>query len=438
MGIWLELAIIVGLIVFNGFFALAEIAVVSSRRLRLQQMAEAGNSGAAQALALADDPGRFLSSVQVSITLIGIFSGAYGGATIGARLGDVMNGLPIVGGRGHEIAFLIVVVFITALSVVVGELVPKRLALSNPETLAAWVARPLNIIAAVFRPFVWILSRTSDAIMVLFGVRNSGQQAMTEEEVRFAIAEGTEAGVIDAVEKEMIHGVLELADRSVASIMTPRPDVYWIDLDDEAETIARDIMECPYSRIVIARDGDMSHPLGVVQKKDLVSDLVRGEGIKLEPLVLQPSHVPEGIPAMRMLQIFRTTPLHIAFVFDEYGDFQGLVTLTDIMSAVAGDLPEEHKAPPQELVKREDGSWLVDGRAAIEDVKETLGLRMEFNGDFHTAAGLALDVLARIPAEGESFEIEGWRVEVVDMDGNRIDKLLFIPPDLVSEPAPTT
>jgi len=439
MGIWLELAIIVGLIVFNGFFALAEIAVVSSRRLRLQQMAEAGNSGASQALALADDPGRFLSSVQVSITLIGIFSGAFGGATIGARLGDVMDGLPIVGSRGHEVAFLIVVVFITALSVVVGELVPKRLALSNPEPLAARVARPLNIIAALFRPFVWVLSRTSDAIMALIGVRNSGQQTMTEEEVRFAIAEGTEAGVIDAVEKDMIHGVLELADRSVASIMTPRPDVYWIDLDDKPETVARDIMECPYSRIVIARDGDMSHPLGVVQKKDLVSDLVRGEGIKLESLVLQPSHVPEGIPAMRMLQIFRTTPLHIAFVFDEYGDFQGLVTLTDIMTAVAGDLPEEHKAPPQELLKRDDGSWLVDGRAAIDDVKETLGLRMETNGDFHTAAGLALEVLARIPAEGESFEVEGWRVEVIDMDGNRIDKLLFIPPDLVPkpEPAPT-
>jgi len=439
MGIWLELAIIVGLIVFNGFFALAEIAVVSSRRLRLQQMAEAGNSGAAQALALADDPGRFLSSVQVSITLIGIFSGAFGGATIGARLGDVMNGLPIVGSRGHEVAFLIVVVFITALSVVVGELVPKRLALSNPEQLAAWVARPLTIIAAVFRPFVWILSRASDVIMALFGVRNAGQQAMTEEEVRFAIAEGTEAGVIDAVEKDMIHGVLELADRSVASIMTPRPDVYWIDLDDEPETIARDIMECPYSRIVIARDGDMSHPLGVVQKKDLVSDLIRGDGIKLEPLVLQPSHVPEGIPVMRMLQIFRTTPLHIAFVFDEYGDFQGLATMTDIMSAVAGDLPEEHKSPPQELVKRDDGSWLVDGRAAIDDVKETLGLSIEINDDFHTAAGLALDVLARIPAEGESFEFEGWRVEIVDMDGNRIDKLLFIPPDLVakSEPAST-
>jgi putative hemolysin len=192
-------------------------------------------------------------------------------------------------------------------------------------------------------------------------------------------------------------------------------------------------VECPYSRIVIARDGDMSHPLGVVQKKDLVPTLIQGRGIDLESLVRQPSHVPEGIPAMRMLQIFRTTPLHIAFVFDEYGDFQGLVTLTDIMSAVAGELPEEHRPPPQELVKRDDGSWLVDGRAAIDEVKETLGLRMEINGDFHTAAGLALEVLARIPTEGEQFEVEGWRVEVVDMDGNRIDKLLFIPPDLVPQ-----
>jgi Mg2+/Co2+ transporter CorC len=271
-----------------------------------------------------------------------------------------------------------VVVAITALSVVVGELVPKRLALSNPEPLASWAARPLDVVAFRFSVRLsWLLDEPRMASSGCLASRDDGQQAMTEEEVRFAIAEGTEAGVIDEVEEEMIHGVLELADRSVASIMTPRPDVYWIDLDDEADTIARDVMECPYSRIVIARDGDMSHPLGVVQKKDLVSALIRGEGINLEPLVREPSHVPEGIPAMRMLQIFRTTPLHIAFVFDEYGDFQGLVTLTDIMSAVAGELPEEHKAPPQELVKREDGSWLVDGRAAIDEVKDTLGLRME-------------------------------------------------------------
>jgi putative hemolysin len=279
---------------------------------------------------------------------------------------------------------------------------------------------------------VWLFERSTAAILAVMGVRDRAGVDVTEEEVKFAIAEGTQAGVIDEVEEEMIHGVLKLADRSVASIMTPRPDVYWVDLDDEPETIARDIAECPYSRIVVARDGDMSHPLGVVQKKDLLADLMEGRGIQIEKHLLEPTHVPETMPALRMLQIFRTVPLHVAFVIDEYGDFLGLVTLTDLMESIAGELPEEHRDTPQELVKREDGTWLVDGRASIDEVTETLGLRSEHNGDFHTAAGLALEKLARIPEEGESFEVDGWRVEVIDMDGNRIDKLLFIPPDHVS------
>jgi putative hemolysin len=270
-------------------------------------------------------------------------------------------------------------------------------------------------------------------ILSLLGVREREGTNVTEEEVKFAIAEGTEAGVIDEVEEEMIHGVLELADRSVASIMTPRPDVYWIDLDDDPDTVARDVAECPYSRIVIARDGDMSHPLGVVQKKDLVQDLIEGKGVQLESLLREATHVPESMPAMRLLQIFRTVSLHVAFVIDEYGDFLGLVTLTDVMSAIAGELPEEHRQTSQELLKREDGSWLVDGRASIDEVKETLGLRMETNGDFHTAAGLVLERMAHIPEEGEHFELDGWRIEVIDMDNNRIDKLLFIPPERVAQ-----
>jgi putative hemolysin len=435
MGMWVELAIVVGLVLLNGFFALAEMSVVSSRRIRLQQMAEAGSLGAQRALTLSEDPGRFLSSVQVGITLIGILSGAFGGSTLGARLGPVLDQIPFIAPQGENVAFIIIVFFITALSVIVGELVPKRIALSNPEPIAAKVSRPLEIVAAIGRPAVWFFERSTAGILALMNVKTRGREGVTEEEVKFAIAEGTESGVIDEVEEEMIHGVLDLADRTVASIMTPRPDVYWIDLDDEPETIARDIAECQFSRVVLAKDGDMSHPLGVVQVKDLVGDLIAGRGIRLEAHLREPQHVPEGIPAMRMLQTFRTTPLHVAFVFDEYGDFQGLVTLTDIMSAVAGELPEQHKQTPQELHKRDDGSWLVDGRAAIDEVKETLGLQLETTGDFHTAAGLALEKMARIPDEGEHFELDGWRIEVIDMDGNRIDKLLFIPPALTPDEA---
>ena len=429
MSIWLELAIVVGLVLLNGFFALAEMAIVSSRRIRLQQMAEAGDGRAARALSLAEDPGRFLSAVQVGITLIGILSGAFGGATLGARLGSVLDGWEPIAPYGPSVAFGLVVIAITALSVIVGELVPKRIALSNPEVLAARVARPLEIITIIASPFVWFLIHTTNALLTLVGVRHQTIQSVTEEEVKIAIAEGTEAGVIDEVEEEMIHGVLELADRSVASVMTPRPDIFWIDLDDEPETIARDIGECPYSRIVVAKDGDISHPLGVVQKKDMIQDLIGGQGVRIEPHLLQALSVPESISVMHVLQMFRKVPLHVAFVIDEYGDFLGLATLTDIMEAIAGELPEEHGGTPQELQKRDDGSWLVDGRAAIDEVKETLGLRAETNGDFHTAAGLALDQLERIPEEGDKFEIDGWRVEVIDMDGNRIDKLLFMPPE---------
>lgn len=433
MGMWTELAIVVGLVFLNGFFALAEMSVVSSRRIRLQQMAEMGNEGAARALGLQEDPGKFLSSVQVGITLIGIASGAFGGATLGARLGTVLDEVAWIAPHGERVAFFLVVFFITALSVIIGELVPKRIALANPERIAAKVARPLEIVGIIGRPLVWMFERSTALILKLLGIQEREGVNVTEEEVKFAIAEGTEAGVIDEVEEEMIHGVLGLADRSVASIMTPRPDVYWIDLDDDPDTIARDIAECPYSRIVVARDGDMSHPLGVVQKKDLVQDLIDGKGVQIESLLREPTHVPESMPAMRLLQIFRTVPLHVAFVIDEYGDFLGLVTLTDVMSAIAGELPEEHRQTSQELLRRDDGSWLVDGRASIDEVKDTLGLRMETNGDFHTAAGLVLERMAHIPEEGEHFELDGWRIEVLDMDNNRIDKLLFVPPERVAQ-----
>jgi putative hemolysin len=426
MEIAFEIAILLGLFLLNGFFAMAEMAIVSSHRIRLQHMAEERRRGAAQALALADNPGTFLSSVQVGITLIGILSGAYGGATLGARLGPVLDDIPGISPYGHEVAVVLVVIFITALSVVIGELVPKRIALANPETIAVRVARPLQLVAAVFRPFVWVMERTSAALLAILGVPERRGHDVTEEEVRFAIAEGTEAGVIDAVEQEMIHGVLALADRSVASIMTPRPDVYWIDLDDPPDVITREIADCPFSRLVVARAGDLGQPLGVLQKKDVVVDLIADRGLQIEAHIREPLYVPESVQVLRMLEMFRAMPLHIAFVVDEYGDFLGLVTLTDIMEAIAGDLPQEHEPVAEDIVRRPDGSWLVDGRAAVDDLIDKLGLE-KVEGEFHTAAGLALERLARIPVEGDAFEIGDWRAEVIDMDGKRIDKLLFVP-----------
>lgn len=428
MTVWLELAIVVGLILLNGFFALAEMSVVSSRRLRLQQMAEEGSRGAARALSLAENPSRFLSGVQVGITLIGILSGAIGGATLGLRLGGILDAIPILAGRGHEIAVAVVVVGITLLSLIVGELVPKRIALTDPEGIASRVAGPLHYVVLVARPLVWLLEKTTALMLVILRIRDERSENVTEEEVKLAIAEGTEAGAIDPIEKELLHGVLALADNPVTSIMTPRPDVYWIDLDDDQKTIAREVSDCPYSRLVVLRRGDIGRPLGVVQKRDLVSGLVINGKIDIEGNLREPTYVPENISVLRVLEIFRKTPIHISFVVDEYGDFLGLVTLTDVLGAVAGQIPEEHDTGAAHMKRRADGSWLVDGRTPVEEVASKFGIAIE-NGDFHTAAGLALDRLARIPSEGEAFMMEGWRIEVLDMDGKRVDKLLFVPPE---------
>jgi putative hemolysin len=426
MDIVLEIGIILGLFVLNGFFALAEMAMVSSRRIRLQHMAEQGNQGAARAAALLANPGRFLSAVQVGITAIAILSGAVGGATLGARLAPLVNQIPGIAPHGPQVAVALVVIAITALSVVIGELVPKRIALSNPERIAAWAAQPLHVLTIVARPFVWLLEITTGALLTILRVPERSADVMTEEEVRFAIAEGREAGVIDEVEQQMIHGVLALADRPIAAIMTPRPDIYWIDLDDAQDITAREIADCPYSRVVVARGGDLGHALGVVQKKDLLGSLIAGNHLQIEKHLLEPLYVPEGVSVLQTLEIFRRTPVHVAFVLDEYGDLLGLATLTDVMEAIAGQLPEEHETPSEAIVQRPDGSWLVDGRVAINELVARLGMA-EPGGAFHTVAGLALHHLARIPVEGDRFEIAGWRVEVIDMDGRRIDKLLFMP-----------
>ncbi len=427
MDVATDIAALVALFLLNGFFAMAEMAVVSSRRIRLQQLAEEGRRGAAQALLLADNPGRFLSAVQVGITLIGILSGAFGGATLGVRLGPVLDQIPGIAPHGRAAAVVVVVIGITALSVVIGELVPKRVALASPETIAIRLARPLYALAVLFRPFVWLLERSSAGLLWLLRVPEK-RPLVTEEEVRFAIAEGTEAGVIEAAEEDMIHGVLALADRSVATIMTPRPDAHWIDVDDDPAEVMREITESPFSRLVVVRGRDIGHPLGVLQKKDLVEAALSGRPLALERHTIEPLYVPENIHVLRLLEMFRKVPLHIAFVIDEYGDFLGLVTIHDVLSAIAGDLPEEHQPSAEEMVRRADGSWLIDGRVPIIELADKLGLSTPIEGEFNTAAGLALERLARIPTEGDAFDIDGWRVEVVDMDGKRVDKLLFTPP----------
>jgi putative hemolysin len=422
-----ESAIILALIFLNGFFAMAELAVVSARPARLQPLARNGNKKAARALKLAADPGRFLSAVQIGITLIGILTGAYGGATIAENLGTRLDLIPEIAPYGHPLAVALVVLVITYLSLVLGELVPKRIALASPERIAMFVSGPLVLVSAFGKPIVSLLNVSGSVILRLLGVRESEKDQVTEEEVRTVIAEGTASGVIDPVEHKMLEGVLRLADRPVRAIMVPRPDIVWIDIEDSEEEIREDLMSSGASRIVVAKGGNVDEPLGVVRKKDLLAKLLRGEPLDVRAAMLQPLYVPESISVLSLLNMFKTQPSHIALVVDEFGAVEGLVTPTDVLEAIAGDLAQRTTDEDREIFPRGDGSFLVDGATSLDDLEQNLGIKVDKKDDFHTAAGLVLDALGRIPATGERIRIGNWTAEVVDMDGRRIDKLLFTP-----------
>jgi putative hemolysin len=427
-----ESAIVLALILLNGFFAMSELAIVSARPARLQPLARNGNKKAARALKLAEDPGRFLSAVQIGITLIGILTGAYGGATIAEGLGARLDAIPAIAPYGDPLAVLLVVLIITYLSLVLGELVPKRIALAAPERIAMMCSGPLVLISVIGKPIVSLLNVSGSLILKLLGIRESDKDAVTEEEVRTVIAEGTASGVIDPVEHKMLEGVLRLADRPVRAIMVPRPDIVWIDIEDSEEEIRKDLMSNSASRIIVARGGNVDEPLGVVRKKDLLSLLLRGEKLDVSSVLLQPLYVPESISVLNLLNMFKTQAAHIALVVDEFGAVEGLVTPTDVLEAIAGDLGARTEDDVREIFPREDGSYLVDGATSLDDLEQTLGIKVDTDDDFHTAAGLVLDALGRIPSTGERVRVGAWTVEVVDMDGRRIDKLMFTP----VEPSP--
>lgn len=418
-----QLLLLVFLILLNGFFAMSELAVVSARRSRLAMRAEAGDRGATRALKLADDPNQFLSSVQIGITLIAILSGVIGEAAFSVPLSEAINDFPPLAAYAKPLASAVVVAAIGFVSLVFGELVPKRIALSAPETIAAKVAGPLGLLALAGRPFVVILGLSSNAILRLIGVRER-DESVTEEEVKTTIAEGVAAGAIAPEESRLIEGVLRLADRPVRAIMTPRGQVYWIDPADDPETLRKEIETFPSSRLVVGSGGSIEEPLGVVQKKDLLDQMLGGNAFDIASLVRQPVYVPDGVSVLRLLEVLKRTPLQLAFVVDEFGSFEGLVTATDVLEAIAGALPEEHAPLDTSILLRDDGSYLVDGRASVDELTDAVQIGDLPEGDYHTVAGLVLTALGRIPAEGEHVDVGGWRLEVVDMDGHRIDKLL--------------
>jgi len=425
--IGLEVLVVVFLIVLNGVFAMSELAIVSSRRSRLAGMAEAGHRGARTALALKDDPSRFLAAVQIGITLIGILAGAYSGATLATELGTWLDGFPGIAPKGQTIALVVVVVAITYGSLVIGELAPKRLALAHADVIAARMARPLAALAALGRPFVALLSLSTSVVLRLFGVREGARRLVTAEEVRMVIAEGAEAGVIDPAEKEMLNRMLRLADRSVAGIMTPRREVVWIDVGDDPQTLRQELRQSPYSRLVVVKNGALDEPLGIVKKKDLLDRLLAGGDVDIAAVLREPLFLPDSASVLDALEALKKSTVHLAFVVDEFGGFEGLLTLTDIVEAIAGDLAGEHGATSPSIQARADGSYLVDGATTVAEIEATLGLRLETRGRFHTVAGLILDRLARLAKEGDTVEIDAWRIEVLDTDlgGRRIDKVLF-------------
>ena len=432
----IAIVVVLLLVVLNGLFAMTELAVVSSRKSKLQSRAERGDRGARAALRLSEEPTQFLSAVQVGITLIGILAGAYGQASIAGQLDEILTRhFPALAPYSQPVSTGIVVVLITYVSLIVGELVPKRLALIFPETIASKMAAPISTMALVMKPFVVLLTASTSGILKLLGVKDRDGSDVTQEEVESILAEGTSAGLIEPEEQEMIEEILRLGDRPVRVAMTPRHEVFWIALDDAEEEIREEIRTCPYSRIVVARDADVDNPIGVVHKKDVLDSLLTDGSYDLEKLVNEPAFIPQSTSVLKALEIIKGSRIHMAFVVDEYGAFEGVVTATDLLEMIAGDFNESHDEADLAMRKREDGSWLVDGQTDLDELADTLGEDFGENEGFHTVAGLVLHHLSRLPSEGEVLQLGRFEVEVVDMDDRRIDKLIFR--EVIADAGPT-
>ncbi len=428
MPIW-EALVILLLILLNGLLAMSELALVSSRRSRLRRLAEDGNAGAGIALGLLEHPARFLATVQIGITLVGIVAGALGGATLAKPLARLFAELPMLAPHAEGVAIATVVVAITYLSLVIGELVPKRVALRHPERVAVRVAGPMRLLSRIGAPAVWLLGASTDLLVRLIGLRGGRDEAVTEDEVKALITEGTRAGVFAPLEKQMIDGVLRLADRSVRATMTPRAALAWLDLGDPPALLRDKIGRAHHSWLLVCR-GDIDNLVGVVALRDLAERALHGAPLDLEQAMVKPLIVHESLPVLRLLDMFRAAPANLAVVVDEYGSVEGIVTATDILEAIAGAIPERGGAEQPEAQAREDGSWLIDGMMPVDEFEDLVGLRgLRNTGDFDTVGGFALWQLGRLPRAGDEFDWRGWHFEIVDMDGRRIDKLIAVPSD---------
>ena len=421
---WLDVLLILALIVLNGVLAMSELAIVSSRDARLKAMARSGSSGARCALDLASEPGRFLSTVQSGITLISIINGAFSGASLGEPAAERLQLAGISESTAHTLGYGLVVVLITYVSLVIGEIVPKQVALRSPEPIAVVVSRPMKWLAKITAPFVWLLDRSSALIFKLLGLDRESKNQVTAEELHLVVAEAQNAGVLEESERAIISGIVRLADRPVREVMTPRTEIDWIDVDSTPEEIKQALLESPHTRIPVA-DNSVENIVGVIQTRDVVAALLEGRPLDLKHLCRKAPVIPDLMDAMDALAVLRSAEVPLALVHDEYGHLDGIVTPGSILAALAGTFAhdiEQGEEPP--LLEREDGSWLVSGAANAELLSNRLGINLPDDRDYSTAAGFALSVLKHLPETGEKFRHDGWSFEIVDMDGRKIDKLI--------------
>ncbi len=440
---YLQVLFIFLLILLGGFFAMSEMALVAARKARLQELTRQGNKRAQRALELVRTPNRFLATVQIGITLIGILTGAVGGVTIAERLADYFARYPALAAAASPLAVGIVVLVTTFLTLVLGELLPKRLALSRAESLAVAVAGPMRALAVLVAPAVWVLSASVDGLLRLFRVRPSAEPPVSEEEIKILLEQGQAAGVFEVAELEMVAQVLQLDRRRVSALMTPRPDVVWLDLEDPPEELQRQVGESGYSRFPVSR-GTLDKVVGILQMKDLFARGVFAPGEicwagdlseALRPAVF----VPETMPALEVLETFRAAASHIALVVDEYGSVQGLVTMNDVMEAIVGEVASDEETEEPEIVRRADGSYLLDGMLSVDEFKELFHLPSlpgEERANYQTLGGFVMTQMGRIPRAGDSFDWYILHIEVLDMDGHRVDKVLVTPrqTDMAEEP----
>ena len=426
----LQIAFVLLLILLNGIFAMAEAAMLASRRARLQHAANRGHAGARAALELSREPVRVLSTVQIGITVISVLASAYGSVTLGDRLATALEGVPGIGDYAHAIAIAVVVLGISYVTLVLGELVPKRIAISGPEAIAAGFAPFMRAFAKAAGPLEWVLTASTNLVLRLLPVKPD-REGVTEEEITVMLREGTAAGRFHAVETGIVQMAFRLGDRRVAAVMTPRTQVEWLDLTDPIEEQRRKVALSDYSRFPVV-EGNTSHVMGVVQVRDLLGQVLRGEPFDLRPALRRPLYVPNTLTALRALEIFKKSGEPMALVVDEYGAFEGVVTLHDILQALVGDIAEPGEpSSDAPIVKREDGSWLVDGMVPVDEVKDLTGLSSlpgEETGDFHTLGGFLMAQMNRIPSVTDHITLQGFRFEVMSMDGRRVERVLVVPP----------